>query len=501
MLEIKDLTIEIETKKVIEKLSFIANMGDKIAIIGEEGNGKSTLLKAIYDETLLNYAKVSGSINKKDNSVGYLEQIIDEKYLNMEVFDYLFESENAYYEKIDSFYNLLNELHIDNYILNKHIRILSGGEKVKIQLLKILLREPDILLLDEPTNDLDIETLVWLEEFINSYGGPIIFVSHDEYLLSKTANVILHLELIRKKSVARNTVVRCNYDTYVEKRLRSLTKQEQVSRKENAVYKKQKQKLAQVMDKVHHQLNTISRGNPHGAKMLKRKMKTLKVQEKRLDEKELTELPDIEEVINIFFEDVNIPRKKVILDIMIPVLKVEDKVLSNNISLKVIGNEHIAIIGNNGCGKTTLVKEIVNILKERVDLVFGYMSQNYEDILDFNITPIEFLSKTYDKDELSLIRSYMGNVNFTKEEMTCSIKELSGGSKAKLILLKLILDKCNVLILDEPTRNVSPISNPIVRNILSDFKGTIISISHDRKYIEEVCDKIYKLDNNGLFEL
>jgi ATPase components of ABC transporters with duplicated ATPase domains len=501
MLEIQDLTIEIENKKIIEKLSFVANRGDKIAIIGEEGNGKSTLLKAIYDETLLGYAKLSGSINKKDNSIGYLEQVIDEKYLDLEVFTYLFENEDEYYEKINSFYNLLDELHIYDEILNKHIRVLSGGEKVKIQLLKILLSGTDILLLDEPTNDLDIETLVWLEEFINSYDGPIIFVSHDEYLLGKTANVILHLELIRKKSVARNTVVRCDYDTYVEKRLRSLTKQTQVSRKENAIYKKQQKKLSQIMNKVHHELNTISRGDPHGAKMLKRKMKSLKSQEKRFDEKELTELPDVEESINIYFDEVNVPSKKVIIDINIPTLVVGDKVLSKDVSLKVMGNEHIAIIGNNGCGKTTLIKEIVNGLKEKSDLVVGYMPQNYEDILDFNKTPIEVLSKTYDQDEESLIRSYMSNINFTKEETTSATCKLSGGSRAKLILLKLILDKCNILVLDEPTRNVSPLSNPVIRNILGNFNGTIISVSHDRKYIEEVCDKIYKLDNNGLIEL
>ena len=501
MLEIKDLTIEIDNKVIIDKLSFTLNDGDKLAVIGEEGNGKSTLLKAIYDDSILNYAKVEGNINKKNKVVGYLEQSISNEYLDFVVYDYLFKDEEEYYRNIGSYYDLINELCIDEEILYKKIKILSGGEKVKIQLLRILLRDANILLLDEPTNDLDIETLIWLEEFIKSFDGAIMFVSHDEYLLSRTANIILHLELVRKKNVPRSTIVRCDYDMYVNRRLRALNKQDQVARKESAIYKKQKQKLTQIMNKVHHELNTISRRNPHGAKMLKRKMKSLKSQDRRLDDKELIEIPDIEESINIFFDDVNIPNKKTILDINISSLEVDNVELSKNISLKVFGNDHIAIIGNNGCGKTTFIKRIVDLLRKRNELVVGYMPQNYEDVLDFNVTPIEFLSKTYEAQELSLIRSYMGNINFTKEEMIGKIGNLSGGSRAKLVLLKLILDKCNVLVLDEPTRNVSPLSNPIIRDILSRFNGAIISISHDRKYIEEVCSKIYRLDRDGLWEL
>ena len=157
------------------------------------------------------------------------------------------------------------------------------------------------------------------------------------------------------------------------------------------------------------------------------------------------------------------------------------------------------ISGFLGAGKTTLIKHIYDILQQKNDIKLGYMPQDYEDLLDAEMSPIDLLTKNNKtKEFMTKARTYLGSLKFTPEEVTNKIKYLSGGQKAKLLLLKLILDEANVLILDEPTRNLSPLSNPVIRKLLQDFPGTIISVSHDRKYIEEVCDKIYELTPNGL---
>ena len=493
MIEIKDLSISINDRYLVKSLSFNLNNNDKLAIIGEEGNGKSTLLKCILG--ICDYANISGIINLNNNRIGYLAQTVTS---DKKVFDYLFSNQDDYYNKVNSLYKYLDLININDSIFNQIFNTLSGGEKVKVNILKLLLEDYDILFLDEPTNDLDIETLEWLEDFINKCSKPIIYISHDETLLSNTANMILHLEQIKNKSDCRHTIMKIDYDTYVENRINSINKQTQVARSEKREFKKKEDKLKQVMNIVHHRQNTISRSDPFGAAILKRKMKSLKVQERRLNNKELTEMPDVEEGINFFFEDVFIPNTKVILDLKLDTLSIDDKVLSKDINLNIIGNKKICIIGRNGCGKSTLIKEIYNILKEREDISVGYMPQNYDDILDNYEYVLDFICDTKDKDTITKVRMNLGNMKFTKEEMIGKIKDLSSGTKAKLILMKLVMNKYNVLILDEPTRNVSPLSNPIIRQVLKNYKGTIISVSHDRKYINEVVDDIYILNINGL---
>lgn len=229
-------------------------------------------------------------------------------------------------------------------------------------------------------------------------------------------------------------------------------------------------------------------------------MHTLKSQEKRLDETKITEIPDVEENINFFFEDVSIPKTKNIISLDIPKLTIQDKLLSENIKLDIIGNTHLCIIGQNGVGKSTLIKLIYEKLKNREDIKVGYMPQTYDDIFANYDYALSFLCPSGNKDDITKARMYLGNMKFTRDEMTSKIKDLSNGTKAKLFLIKLVLEKYNVLILDEPTRNVSPLSNPVIRKVLKEFKGTIISISHDRKYIAEVIDNLYILTPKGLIK-
>ena len=495
MLEVKELTITIEDKVLIENLNFNLSSGDKLAIIGDEGTGKSTLLKAILRH--LDSSWIQGKIICKAKRIGYLKQSLDREEENLLVFHYLFQNQEDYYNYINDYYKLLKQLGIKEEILEStKMMNLSGGEKVKVQLLKILLNHPDLLLLDEPTNDLDLKTVLWLEEFIKNQTIPIIYVSHDEYLLKNTANQILHLELVHNKTKPRHTYKKIGYEDYLKERHRWIDKTTMIARKEATQYRKKEEKLKQIMNKVEYDQENISRKFPGVAAKLKKKMHTLKAQEQKMNKMERTEIPEVEEAIFFHFEKTGLPSRKEIVKLDLPELKISDRILSQNIKLTILGNKHVVIVGENGVGKTTLLKQIHNELKKRKEIKVGYMPQNYEEAWEITDTPVSYLMGS-DQPEY-LIRSYLGNMKFSKEEMISPIHKLSGGTKAKLLLLKFVLEQCNVLLLDEPTRNVSPLSIPVICQMLKEFDGTIISISHDRYFIEQVGEEIYQLTNQGL---
>lgn len=220
----------------------------------------------------------------------------------------------------------------------------------------------------------------------------------------------------------------------------------------------------------------------------------------------MTERPEEEEAILLRFSpDIRLPAGKTVLDFHLDALTAgkgtecgPSRVLARNIHLLVRGPEKVCMIGRNGVGKTTLLKRIAAELLPRQDIKAAYMPQNYEDLLELDKTPVDYLSESGDKEEITRIRTWLGSMKYTADEMQHAIRELSGGQKAKIFLLKMNLSGANVLILDEPTRNFSPLSNPVIRQVLRDFGGAIISISHDRKYIEEVCETVYQLTEDGL---
>jgi ATPase subunit of ABC transporter with duplicated ATPase domains len=541
MLDIKDVTIsnKYDNRVIIKDFNFTLNTGDKAVIIGEEGNGKSTLLKFIYSSCLLDaYCEYTGHITGY-SKLGYLEQEMDNKWMDSSVEDFL--SEADIYSCSNPAIWTMN-INPELLVSKQKINTLSGGEKVKVRLLKLLAEEPDILLLDEPTNDLDIGTLKWLEDFINQAQLPILYVSHDETLIENTANVIIHLELIKRKTEPHYTITRSNYQDYMNDRMRGLKKQEMVARKQREDYKNQMQRWQQIYNKVESQQDSISRGNPSGGRLLKKKIKSLKSQEKRIEKQaeDFLDIPDVEELILYRFpQETQIPNGKKVLEYTLTQLKVlnpskekaleekdliektpkekelsekarqdnksedeyyEEKILAENIFLRVIGPEHIAIIGDNGTGKTTFIRGIEKELSVRGDIKAGYMPQNYEELLDYEMLPADFLAPSGQKEDVTRAFTYMGGMKFTRDEMEHKIGNLSGGQKAKLILLHMILEGCNVLVLDEPTRNLSPLSNPVIRGVLAEYKGTIISVTHDRKYMNEVADTIYELSKSGLIK-
>ncbi len=264
MLQVKNLTIthRKDLRCLIKDFSWTLRPGDKAVIIGEEGNGKSTFLKLLYDKSLVeDYVEYSGEIIKDHCRIGYLPQEMPKDCMEMTVLQY--------FEQFPMFYDcewgvLARTAGIlgfppDFYYWNKQVGKMSGGEKVKLSLARMMLMEPELLLLDEPSNDIDIHTLQWLERFINTCQIPVVFISHDETLIENTANVIIHFEQLRRKTVFRGTVARVDYRSYVRFRLASMEHQEQTARKEREERAKQQERYMKIYQKVEQQQAAISR--------------------------------------------------------------------------------------------------------------------------------------------------------------------------------------------------------------------------------------------------
>ena len=266
-------------RKIIENLNYTLKSGVKCAVIGEEGDGKSTLLKYIYDKnSISNYCTASGQVIKR-GKLCYLSQFSEEKDSSLSVAEYL--SETDVYENFD----LAERLKIPVELLfgERSMNSLSGGERVKIRLFKILCEKPDILLLDEPTNDLDVETLEWLEDFLCATSLAVLFVSHDRMLLSKVAENIIHVEQLIKKTDCKITVAACGYTEYVENRAYLLGRQTQIAEKQRDEYAQKLQRWQRIHDRVEHELNSCSRSNPAGGRLLKKKMANVLSQKKRFE--------------------------------------------------------------------------------------------------------------------------------------------------------------------------------------------------------------------------
>ncbi len=506
MLQIKNLTVthRKDGRVLIKDFSFTLNPGDRAVLVGEEGDGKSTLLKLVADESLIaGYADYTGEIVKKGLRLGYLPQELSDGQKAQTVFEFC--------SGIPPFRSLAPKelsalafplgLSSNLFYSDRKVGSLSGGEKVKLRLAGILMNRPDVLLLDEPSNDLDLETLEWLETFLNACGLPAMYVSHDETLIENTANVVVHLEQVRRKTVPRHTVARMPYRQYVREREAEFAHQEQVARKEQSEYEKQQEKFRRIESEVEHRQSSVSRSDPHGGKMLKRKMKAVKSTGRRFEREHeaAVQIPDTEDaVLAEFGKDISVPNGKTVLELRLDTLEAGGNVLARGIRLHAEGPEKICIVGRNGCGKTTLLRHVASLLLPRKDIRAAYMPQDYEELLGGETTPVGFLALSGEKSEATRARTFLGSMKYTADEMEHAVGELSGGQKAKLLFLKMIFEGCNVLVLDEPTRNFSPISGPVVREALRSFGGAVISVSHDRKYISEVCGKVYRLTETGL---
>lgn len=511
-MKFSDISLSLKSgRKIVEHLTFTLSKRDKLAIIGEEGNGKSTLIKFIYDKNLIeDYCLYRGNVEISKENIGYLEQSLNINWYSFGAMDYLITNEfNEFpqYERLNQIYEietLFKTFKLDLNILdeNRKLNILSGGEKLKLQFIKILFNTPDLILLDEPTNDIDLEALKLFEEFIVKISIPIIYVSHDETLLSHTANIILHLEQIKRKTEMKFTLVKMDYSSYISQRTKQLEQQNRDAYRTRKEKEEKKQNLMHQHLLVENDLDRAVR-NPTAGRLLAKKMKNIKSMEKKLDRMPIIDYAQPEEAINAFFNPSTIfPNGKTGIELQNYTLQIGNCILAEKINFKIVGPKHICIIGKNGCGKTTLLKHIYKQMNQKTEIKIGYMPQEYEDELNLEISPVSYLQKElgYDTSTKAKIMSSLGAMNFQEFEMGSKIKELSGGQKAKLFFVKLILTEKNVLLLDEPTRNLSPLSNPVIRSILKDYKGAIICVTHDRKLLEEMADEIYELDLDGLHQ-
>ncbi|VUW92850.1 putative ABC transporter ATP-binding protein YheS [Streptococcus constellatus] len=503
MLQIRHLTITHlkDLKDLVSDLSLTVNAGDKIAIIGEEGNGKSTLLKLLMNDALVSdYVSYRGEIQKNYHRYAYLPQTLPENERKLSLNDYFFGDLNIDldYSKL---YRFAQELHFDSqrFTSQQILATLSGGEIVKVQLLKQLSSSCDLLFLDEPSNDLDIDTLIWLENFLQNTPQTVMFVSHDESLLSHAATKIVHLELVKKKQEARTTVQNLDYEHYSQQRQAAFEKQTKNARKEREEYEKTMEKHRRVKQSVEHVLRNTH--DSTAGRLVAKKMKNVLSQEKRFEREgaKITELPTQADTINLQFSTITpLPSAKRVVILEQMCLKVGERTLAKNINFELLGQEKIGIIGENGVGKSTFLKELRNLLQNKRDITLGYMPQNYQDMLNEADSPIDFLTSTGEAIEREKILTHLASLQFTRNEVQHPVSQLSGGQKAKLLLLKMVLEQANVLLLDEPTRNFSPTSQPQVRKLFTDYSGAIITVSHDRTFLKEICQKIYRLTETGL---
>ena len=513
MYQVKNLTIthKKDLTTLVEGLSFTLAPGDRAALIGEEGNGKSTVLKLLYDPALVEpYVEWTGEIVDRGLRKGWLAQELTPAELDMPVWEFcqaVPAFEEADPKALDRAARQVG-LEAGLFWDGRPMATLSGGERVKLRLALLLLDSPDVLLLDEPSNDLDLQTLEWLEGFLAGCKVPILYVSHDETLLRSTANVVIHLERLRRRTVSRCTVARTGYGQYVDERAAGFAHQEQVARKERAEYDAKMRRYRQIRDKVDHAqahvpgYNSAGIPNPSEGRLLKKKMHAVLSMGRRFErEKEdMTAMPEWEEAILTAFDAGRsaFPAGKTVLRMDLPTLAAGERVLARNIRLWVTGPERVGIVGANGVGKSTLLKLAAEELLARGDLRAAYMPQDYGDLLLGDKTPVEVLAPSGHKDDVTRARTLLGNMKYKAEEMEHPAAGLSGGQRAKLLFLSMVLGGANVLVLDEPTRNFSPLSAPVIRRVLADFPGVIISVSHDRLYLEQVCTRVLELTPDGL---
>ncbi len=458
------------------------NSNDRIAIVGANGIGKSALLKIIIgiEET------DEGYISKNKNlKIGYLPQETHWKSLQSTLLEEIY-SVNMERLKLNSsrreglVKNLLESFGFPEQFLQRKIKTLSGGERTKLALAKILVSKPNLLILDEPTNHLDLRTIEWLEQFLLNWKKTIICVSHDRLFLDKMCDKTFELT---KQGLQKYY---CYYSEYIKEKQKCVEIQEKNYKNQQKHFKKQQE----FIDRFRYKAAIA--GQVQG-------------RIKQLKKVERLENPKTGSNIKIAFDDIEKVCTKVleINDLIIgdkqsPLFEIEGRIEIN-------WGDKIGIIGDNGAGKSTLLKTIINkhqltTREARIGqgVKIGYYAQAHEELDPQKSILEEVASKTISNEEK--IRSVLGCLLLTQDETAKKIDQLSGGERAKVALAELVLQKSNFLILDEPTNHLDLPSKEVVTNMLKEYKGTILLVSHDRYILNEACNKIWEIKNKNLKE-
>lgn len=519
LLHVENLYKGFSGETLFKNITFSIDQKDKIGIIGVNGAGKSTLIKMIL-EVEENDVDPStdrrGTISKKGNlKIGYLSQNINLNYENtvfeelMNVFssvieDYKkihelslrlnIEEENfdkimeelsvisTRYEQAEGYSieykikQILNGLSIPEDLWNTKIGDLSGGQKSRVALGKILLEEPELLILDEPTNHLDLVAIEWLEKFLKDYNKAVIVVSHDRYFLDNVVNRVFEIEGKTLRTYKGNfTDYTIQKEAYLSGAVKAFEKEqdkikkieEYVLRYKAGIKSKQARGRQKLLDRMEKMENPV---------FAKRKMK-LKFEIER---------PSVDRVLKV----TNLSKSY------------DGKRIFQNLDLEIYRGERVGIIGKNGVGKSTLLK-IVNGF-EKADggvvtigdkVTIGYYDQNHQG-LDLKATILNEFLYNYPMSEED-VRRLAGGFLFPEDDVMKLIGSLSGGEKARVTLMKLILKKANFLVLDEPTNHLDIYSREVLEEALEDYEGTILVVSHDRYFLEGIVNTIYEVTENG----
>lgn len=498
---------------VLSDLSFDIKTGERVALIGRNGCGKTTTLRLIMG---LEKAD-SGSINiRKDSTIGYLTQIppleTDDVLANdvyLRGVKYLIDLDNKINEfvaSMDSSEKAIKELSsmqeefrikggyqlkekiekikygfkLSESVLNTKYNNLSGGEKTIVNLASLVLSNPDILLLDEPTNHLDIETLEWFEEYLNSYKGAILLVSHDRYFMDRVCNKVISIEN------GHEDIYFGNYSYYLDESEKRFLLQVQK-------YKNQQKEIKAIKEAI---VRLKEWGNKADNPIFFRRAAAM---EKRLERMEKIEKPVEKSDLRINLDTTSRSANWVI-DIKDFDLQIDSKSLLECSNMNVYFKERVCLMGKNGCGKTTLIKNIINNTSDHIKLganvSIGYIPQEIR-FENEELTIYEHMRKSFVGSE-SELRSKLNRFYFGEESISKKLKNISGGEKVRIKLLELILKKANFLILDEPTNHIDIDTREILEESLLDFDGSILFISHDRYFINKIATKIVRFENKKL---
>ncbi len=506
------------TNQILKAVSFHINEKEKAAIVGINGAGKSTLLKIIMKEMPADEGEV---ILSKGSSIGYLAQhqnlssdnsiyeemltvkqdVIDldtgirtlEQEMKHAAGDKLnqmlstytrmtheFELKNgyAYQSEVTGILKGLGFLEED---FNKKVNTLSGGQKTRIALGKLLLSKPDIILLDEPTNHLDLISIAWLETFLLNYNGAVIVVAHDRYFLDKVVSRIIELDQ------AKSQTYEGNYSTYVQKK----------TLQQNALMK---QYLNQQQE-IKHQEEVIAKLRSFNRE---KSIKRAESREKMLEKIERVERPVTEQAEMHFNLEPRIMSGNDVLTITGLSKAYGNLTLFTDLNFDIKRGEKIAIIGNNGTGKTTILK-IINgqveadggQIKEGTKVHVGYYDQEHQ-VLDPEKTLFDELQDAYPHLDNTTVRNILAAFLFTEDDVFKRIKDISGGERGRVSLAKLMLSEANFLILDEPTNHLDITSKEILENAINHYSGTVLYVSHDRYFINKTATRILDLTEQTL---
>ena len=521
MLNVHNLSVSFQGEYLFEEVAFMLNAGDRVGLIGKNGAGKSTMLKLLSRELKPDSGTIAAD---KDVRIGFLKQdidfvkgrtILEEAYqafgeiktLEQKLDDIHHQIETRTDYESESYHNLLDMLSdythrfdlIGGYLyqgetekvllglgfqrsdFDKLTDSFSGGWRMRIELAKLLLQNNDILLLDEPTNHLDIESIIWLEQFLTTYSGAVVIVSHDKMFLDNVTNRTIEI------SVGKIYDYPKPYSKFLE--LRQEIREQQLASQKNQ--EKKIQQTEKLIEKF--------RAKASKASMAQSLIKKLdKIERIEVDEEDNA-------VMNVRFP-VSVTPGKVVLEIDDVSKSYGEKEVLSHVSLLVERGSKIAFVGQNGQGKTTLAKMIIGetdyqgTIKLGHNVQLGYFAQNQADYLDGELTVLDTMYHAADDTNRMKIRDILGSFLFRGDEVDKKVKVLSGGERNRLALAKMLLSDFNVLVMDEPTNHLDIKSKNVLKKALQQFEGTLIIVSHDRDFLQGLTDKVYEFKNKNIKE-